>query len=180
MLSFIILFIFLCSFFIGQRRGFILQLIHLVGFIVSIYVAYRYYGVVAEYIRLWIPYPQFSSDSAFGMIIQAFDAESVYYSGISFALLFFGTKIALHILGSMLDFFAHLPVLRTLNRWLGSILCVVESYLLIFVLLNVAALLPIEFIQEQLQVSIIAQFMIHHTPFLSDWLRELWINHPLP
>ncbi len=167
------------SFFIGQRRGFILQLIHLVGFFVSLFVAYTYYGELANYIRLWIPYPQISTDSTFGLIISSFDAESVYYSGIAFAILFFGTKIALHIIGSMLDFVAHLPILRMLNRWLGSVLCMVEAYLIIFILLNVGALLPVEIVQEQLHTSAVAQYMIHHTPFLSEWLRDLWVNNPL-
>ncbi|WP_413379223.1 CvpA family protein [Alkalihalobacillus sp. 1P02AB] len=179
MLSFIILIILLGSFFIGQRRGFILQLIHLVGFFVSIFVAYKYYDVLASYIRLWIPYPQFSSDNTFGLIVSAFDAESVYYGGIAFAILFFGTKIALHIVGSMLDFVAHLPILRMLNRWLGSLLCMVEAYLIMFVLLNVAALIQVEVVQELLHSSVVAQSMIHNTPFLSEWIRELWVSTEL-
>ncbi len=179
MLSFIILILLLCSFFIGRRRGFILQVIHLIGFVAAIFVAYKFYGEVASYIRLWIPYPQFSQDSAVGMIFSVFDAESVYYSGIAFALLFFGTKILLHILGSMLDFVAHLPILRWVNGWLGGLLCFVEVYLIIFVLLYVGALLPVELIQEQLHGSIVAQTIMNHTPFLSNWLKELWIQNPL-
>ncbi|KMJ55623.1 membrane protein, partial [Bacillus sp. LL01] len=59
MLSLLLLLLLFMSFFIGRRRGFILQLIHLVGFIVALYVAYKYYQDVATYIQLWIPYPQF-------------------------------------------------------------------------------------------------------------------------
>lgn len=113
------------------------------------------------------------------MIINTFDAENVYYSGIAFAILFFGTKIILHLLGSMLDFLAHLPFLRSINQLLGGILCFVEAYLIIFVLLFVAALLPIDFVQQAMQGSIMIQFMLNSTPFLSDWLKELWINNQL-
>ncbi|ERN52485.1 MULTISPECIES: CvpA family protein [Alkalihalophilus] len=179
MLSFLILLLLLMSFFIGRRRGLILQLIHLVGFIVSLYVAYTYYQEVASYIQLWIPYPQFSQDSTVGMIINSFNGESVYYSGIAFAILFFGTKILLHIVGSMLDFVAHLPILRSINRLLGSIFCFVETYLILFILLYVAALLPVDLIQDQLQRSIVAQTMMNYTPFLSDWIRDLWIRNDL-
>ncbi|GAE26145.1 possible colicin V production protein [Halalkalibacter wakoensis JCM 9140] len=177
MLSFLILFILFCSFFIGRRRGFILQLIHLVSFVVAIVVAYTYFSEFATYIRLWIPYPQFSSDSTVGMIINTFDAESVYYSGIAFAILFFGTKIVLHLLGSMLDFLAHLPILKSINRFLGGILCFVEAYLILFILLIVLALLPIDMVQDVMQRSIVVQVMLNHTPFLSDWIKELWINN---
>ncbi|MFC0469488.1 CvpA family protein [Halalkalibacter kiskunsagensis] len=179
MLSFLILFILFCSFFIGRRRGFILQIIHLVSFVVAIVVAYKYFGELATYIRLWIPYPQFSSDSTVGMIINTFDAEGVYYSGIAFAMLFFATKIVLHLLGSMLDFLAHLPILRSINQLFGGILCFVETYLILFVLLFVVALLPIEVVQDVMQRSIVVQVMLNHTPFLSEWLKELWINNQL-
>jgi uncharacterized membrane protein required for colicin V production len=179
MLSFLILFILFCSFFIGRRRGFILQIIHLISFVVAIVVAYTYFGELASYIRLWIPYPQFSSDSTVGMIINTFNAESVYYSGIAFAILFFGTKIVLHLIGSMLDFLAHLPILRSVNQLLGGIFCFIEAYLILFVLLFVAALVPIDLVQDIMQGSIVVQLMLNHTPFLSEWLKELWVNNQI-
>ncbi|ARK31667.1 CvpA family protein [Halalkalibacter krulwichiae] len=179
MLSFLILFILFSSFFIGRRRGFILQVIHLISFVVAILVAYTYFGELATYIRLWVPYPQFSSDSTVGMIINTFNAESVYYSGIAFAILFFGTKIVLHLLGSMLDFLAHLPILRSINQLFGGILCFIEAYLIIFVLLFVAALLPIDLVQNAMQGSIVVQVMLNHTPFLSEWLKQLWVSNQL-
>ncbi len=179
MLSFLILFILFCSFFIGRRRGFILQIIHLVSFVAAIFVAYTYFRELATFIRLWIPYPQFSQDSTVGMIISTFDAESVYYSGIAFAILFFATKIVLHIVGSMLDFLAHLPILRSFNQLLGGVLCFVETYLILLVLMFVAALLPIEVVQDVMQRSIVVQMMMNHTPFLSEWIKSLWVENPL-
>ena len=178
MLSILILVILLFSFFIGRRRGFILQLIHLIGFIASLYVAYKYYGALADNIqfRLIIPYPELDGDGIGGMLFQAFNAEDVYYSAIAFALLFFATRIILHIVGTMLDFVAHLPILRTVNNLLGGILCVVETYLILFVILFVAAVLQIQTIQDLMQGSLVAQFMMNHTPFLSDWIKDLWIS----
>ncbi|WP_100373706.1 CvpA family protein [Bacillus sp. FJAT-45037] len=179
MLSFILLLLLLMSFFIGRRRGLVLQVIHLIGFVVSLYVAYSYYQEVASYIQLWIPYPQFSSESTVGMIVNSFNGESVYYSGIAFAMLFFGTKILLHIVGSMLDFVAHLPILRSVNSLFGAIFCFIETYLILFILLFVAALLPVDFVQSQLQGSVVAQSMMNYTPFLSDWIKNLWIQNDL-
>ncbi|GAF23783.1 MULTISPECIES: CvpA family protein [Shouchella] len=176
MLSLIILVLLLFGFFIGRRRGFILQLIHLVSFFVAIFIAWRYYEPLANTIRLYIPYPDFSGDGAIGMIIQSFDAESVYYSAIAFAILFFVTKIILHIIGSMLDFVSHLPILKTVNSLLGGILGFLEIYLLLFVLLFVATVIPVGSIQGALQSSVVADLMINHTPYLSDWLSELWVR----
>ncbi|GAK09729.1 MULTISPECIES: CvpA family protein [Geomicrobium] len=175
MLSLLLLLLLITNFFIGLRRGFILQLFHLVSFFGSLIVAYLFYQDIAEYLRLWLPYPQFL-DNPDNMLISAFNFEAVYYNGISFALLFFATRILLHILASMLDFVSHLPILRSINRLLGAVLGFIEAYLLIFVLLIVAALLPVDAIQEAIANSSIARLMIEQTPFLSDWLKTLWIS----
>lgn len=177
MLSLILFILLVFSFFIGFRRGFILQLIHLTGFIVAFIVAHRFYADVATHIRLWIPYPQFSTNSAGQMLIEAFNFEHVYYSGIAFAILFFGTKIVLQIIGSMFDFIAHLPILHTVNGWLGGILGFLEVYLIIFVALHIAALLPIDFIQQMLDQSMLAKIILDYTPVLSHQLKELWIKN---
>ena len=47
----------------------------------------------------------------------------------------------------MLDFIAQIPVLKQLNVWAGGILGFLEVYLIIFIVLFIGALLPIEGIQ---------------------------------
>ncbi|RSL32994.1 CvpA family protein [Salibacterium salarium] len=176
MLSLLLLLILLVSFFVGLRRGFILQLIHLVSFFIALFIAFYFYQDLAEYLRLWLPYPEISSngDGVMNMVVSSFDLESVYYAGISFFLLFFIAKILLQIVGSMLDFVSRLPVLRTLNRWLGGVLGLIETYLILFILLITAALMPIEMLQNAINDSWVANVMINHTPILSDWLKDLW------
>ncbi|WP_018921674.1 CvpA family protein [Salsuginibacillus kocurii] len=177
LLSLLILLILLGSFFIGLRRGFILQLVHLVSLFIALFVAFLFYDDVAEFLRLWLPYPQFSDQTDF-MFLANFDMESVYYAGISFAVLFLATKIILQIIGSMLDFLAQLPILHTVNRLLGGILGFIETYLLLFILLIVTALIPVPFAQEMIADSTVARVMIEHTPILSEWLQELWQDVP--
>ncbi|MBU8905115.1 CvpA family protein [Desertibacillus haloalkaliphilus] len=179
MFSVILFLILVASFFVGMRRGMILQLVHLLGFVVSLIVAYLYYQELASYIRLWIPYPQLTGDDPISMFISSFDFENVYYSGIAFAILFFGTRILLQIIGSMVDVLAQLPILRMINRWLGGALAVIETYLLLFIVLHVAALLPIDFVQELLHGSFVAQLILNYTPFLSAWIKDLWISSHL-
>jgi uncharacterized membrane protein required for colicin V production len=177
MLSLLLIILLITSFFIGFRRGFVLQLIHLTGFIIAFIVAYRYYSDLAVHIRLWIPYPQFPSDNPAFMLIDAFNGEHVYYSGIAFAILFFGTKIAMQIIGSMFDFLAHLPILNVINGWLGGILCFLEVLLILVVVLHIAALLPVELVQATLKESTLAKLILDYTPILSNQLKELWIDN---
>lgn len=177
MLSLLLLILLITSFFVGFRRGFVLQLIHLTGFIVAFVVAYLYYAELAIHIRLWIPYPQFPADNPAFMLIEAFNFEHVYYSGIAFAILFFATKIAMQIIGSMFDFLAHLPILNFFNGWLGGILCFIETLLVLVVLLHITALLPIEMVQDVLKESTLAKLVLDYTPILSKQLKELWIEN---
>ncbi|SDZ53729.1 Uncharacterized membrane protein, required for colicin V production [Evansella caseinilytica] len=176
MLSLILFVALVISFFVGFRRGLILQLIHLLGFIVAFIVAKMYYQEVAHYIRLWIPFPQLSTESGLTLLVEAFKLENVYYNGIAFAILFFGTKIAMQIIGSLFDFLAHLPLLNMINRWLGGILGFLEGLLIIVVLLHLAALIQIDFLQEMVQNSTFAEMIFEYTPIISNQIKDLWMN----
>lgn len=176
MIDLILLVLLIGGFFIGLRRGLILQVIHLTGFVVAFLVAYFYFDDLAPQLRLWIPYPSLSDGSA-SILLSALNMEDIYYRGIAFAVLFFGTKLALQILGSMLDFLADLPILRTVNRWLGGALGFIEIYLVIFLFLYIAAIVPVDSLQHALNGSFIAESIVKHTPVFSEKLQHLWANN---
>ena len=170
------LLIILCSgFLMGLRRGFILQLIHLTGFIIASIIAYLYYDQLAPKLTLWVPYPNLSTNLTLPSVFDNVNLEDAYYRAIAFVVIFFAVKILLQIIGSMLDFVAQIPVLKQLNIWAGGILGFIEVYLITFILLFIAALLPIESIQGSLTDSILAEFMIKQTPILSQLIQDLWI-----
>ena len=175
----LILFIVLVGgFLIGLRRGLILQVVHLAGFIVSFIVAYLYFKDLAPHLKLWIPYPSFGNEaSSTAMVFEAINLEATYYSGIAFALLFFGTKIIMQIIGSMLDFLADLPILRTVNGWLGGVLGFVEVYIVVFLFLFIAALVPNETVQTAISNSFLAESIVKHTPVLTEQIKDLWSTH---
>lgn len=174
MLTLIILLVLIGGFFIGLRRGLVYQIVHLTGFIVALIVAYLYFDDIAPRLRLWIPYPG-HADSHLAFFSNALSLEDVYYRAIAFAILFFGTKILWHILGSMLDFLADLPLLRIVNRWLGGAFGFIEVYLIIFLFLYFAAVIPVDAIQHAVSNSVLAQAMVQHTPVFSEKIKELWI-----
>jgi uncharacterized membrane protein required for colicin V production len=177
MLDLAILIILLIGFFVGLKRGFILQLIHLTGFIIAFIVATIYYDNLAPKLTLWVPYPNLSSDAPLQFIFKSENVEDAYYRAIAFAAIFFAVKIFLQIIGAMLDFIAHIPVLKQLNIWAGGILGFIEAYLLIFILLYIAALLPIDFIQTPIKDSSIAKLIIDHTPIFSKQIKEMWFDY---
>jgi uncharacterized membrane protein required for colicin V production len=175
MLDLAVLIILCFGFLMGLRRGFILQLIHLTGFIIASIIAYLYYEQLAPKLTLWVPYPNLSTNLTLPSVFDNVNLEDAYYRAIAFVVIFFAVKILLQIIGSMLDFVAQIPVLKQLNIWAGGMLGFIEVYLIMFILLFIAALLPIESIQGSLTNSILAEFMIKQTPILSQLIQDLWI-----
>ncbi|MGD6816796.1 CvpA family protein [Metabacillus sp. 84] len=177
MLDLILAVVLLFGILTGLRRGFIMQLVHLTGFIAAYIVAYLYYDDLAPKLELWIPYPSMGEGQAAISFFTGGQLEEAYYRAIAFAILFFGTKIVTQIIGSMLDFVAMLPVLKHLNRWGGAILGFAEIYLIVFILLFAGGLLPMENVQNAMENSALANTIVHHTPYFSDKVNELWIQY---
>ncbi|WP_075982513.1 CvpA family protein [Bacillus massilinigeriensis] len=176
MLDLAIIILLLFGIFIGLRRGFILQVIHLTSFIISFIVASLYYDDLSSKLTLWVPYPALGEDSTIAMLFEG-NLEDAYYRAIAFVVIFFAVKILLHIIGSMLDFVSNLPILKSLNVWGGGALGFLEVYLIIFILLYIGALVPIDAIQTPLNNSIIGEFIVKHTPIFSNQIKELWIEY---
>jgi uncharacterized membrane protein required for colicin V production len=176
MVDIILLIILIGGFLVGLRRGLVLQIVHLTGFIAAFIVAYLYFDDLAPKLKLWVPYPSLSPDSTMALVFNSFDLEVAYYRAIAFSMLFFGTKLIAHIFGSMLDFLADLPILRTVNGWLGGALGFLEVYLVIFLFLYIAALVPIDPIQNSMEDSFVAKSIVEHTPVFSEKIKELWLS----
>ncbi|MFT8321373.1 MAG: CvpA family protein [Bacillus sp. (in: firmicutes)] len=177
MLDFIIIILLVFGLVRGLKRGFILQMVHLTGFIVAFIVANKYYIPLSTKLTLWVPYPNVGENSLVTTLFGNANLEDVFYRAIAFVLIFFAVKIVWQIIGSMIDFVASLPVLKQLNTWAGAILGFIEVYLVLFILLYIAALLPIEMIQNNLNKSSIAAGIIENTPYFSGKIKALWFDY---
>src|SRR5699024_3553207 len=135
MISILLILILVFGFFMGMKRGFILQLMHLLSFIIAFTVVVLYYKKLVPYSSSWLPYPDITPEQSWAIFLDSMPMENAFYTATAFALIFFGTKIILQIIASMLDFVARPPVLKQLNKLLGAILGFVEVYLILFVLL---------------------------------------------
>lgn len=113
------------------------------------------------------------------ILTQSPNMETAFYRAIAFVIIFLAVKILLQIIGSMLDFIAQLPILRMLNIWAGGILGFLEVYLVIFILLYIVALLPIESFQTALDHSSIAKAIVNDTPVLSGQIKSWWMEQRL-
>lgn len=176
MIDIILLVLLIIGFFIGLKRGFILQLLHLVGFIGAFIVASIYYDELASRLALWIPYPELPDGSGWADFLKSLPLEGAFYNAVAFAIIFFVVKFILQIIASMLDFVADLPILSSINKLLGAVLGFIEIYLLLFIVLYILALTPLAEIQSWINDSSVALFILEHTPLLSEKVKELWFT----
>ncbi|WP_156292047.1 CvpA family protein [Oceanobacillus salinisoli] len=176
MFNLILLLIFIFGFLMGLKRGFILQLLHLLGFIAAFIVAAMYYDELGPRLALWIPYPELPDESAWAAFLQALPLENAFYNAIAFAIIFFAVKIILQIVASMLDFVASIPIINSINKLLGAILGFIEVYLLAFIILYILALTPVNMVQEWINGSSVALFILEQTPYFSEKILELWFS----
>lgn len=177
MIDLILVILLVFGVFVGLKRGFILQVFHLLGFIISFIVAMRYYDVISPRLELWVPYPELPEDASWAMFLGETSVENAFYNAVAFFIIFFAVRIILHIIASMLDFVAELPILRSVNKLLGGVFGFIEVYLILFLLLYIGALVPIGFVQTVLERSEIAAFIIEQTPYFSEEIRTLWFDH---
>lgn len=176
MFNLVLLMFLIFGFFMGLKRGLILQLLHLVGFIVAFVVAAMYYDDLGPKLALWIPYPELSNDSNWASFLQTLPLENGFYNAVAFVVIFIVVKIVMQIIASMLDFVASIPVINSINKWLGALFGFVEVYLIAFIILYILALTPIETVQGWINGSPIALFILEQTPYFSDKILDLWFS----
>ncbi|MYL34181.1 hypothetical protein GLW08_07960 [Pontibacillus yanchengensis] len=176
MIDLLLLAMLVFGFLIGMRRGFILQLLHMTGFIVAFVIAVIYYDDLAPKLKLWVPFPDLPEGQQWAVFLDSVP-EGAFYNAIAFFIIFFVVKVIMQIIASMLDFITDLPLLNMVNNLFGGVLGFIEIYFIIFIFLYLGALLPISFIQNAVDGSVLAKMIIEHTPLLSDQIKTLWFEH---
>lgn len=174
MLDLLILAFFIGGLITGFKRGLIVQLIHMVGFIAALIVSFLYYKALADKFVLWIPYPGATAEPQLAFPVGELDLELTFYRLLAFVLIFMVVKFGLQLIASMFDFLKYLPILGFVSQLMGAVLGYIEFYISIFLILYVAYLLPIDFIQAFIQKSILAKTMFEHTPLLSEKVKLWW------
>lgn len=174
MFDLLIAFLLLGGLITGFRRGLIVQLIHMTGFIIALIIAFSYYKTLAEKFVLWIPYPGVTASSKLSFAVEELDLDQTFYRLLAFVLIFFVVKFILQLFASMFDFLKYLPVLGFFSRLSGALLGFVEFYILIFLAVYVLAMLPFDFIQDNLSKSILSKAMLEQTPMLSESVKNWW------
>jgi uncharacterized membrane protein required for colicin V production len=159
---------------LGYFRGFIAQIVSISGFILAYLVAFYFYKDFAPLLRNAISLPTYQSYQKYEFIVKGFNLDTYILNAIAFAILFFGVKFALVIIGRTLNVIAKAPGLHFINRWSGAILGLAEALLIIIIAVNVITIVPSDGLQKLLANSSIAPYLINELPIIAGKLQELW------
>jgi uncharacterized membrane protein required for colicin V production len=159
---------------LGYIRGFVAQLVSVAGFAAAYIIAYLFYDDLAPLIRSWITGNKIESYQKYDFLVKGLHLDVYISNAVAFALLFFGVKLALVVVGNLLHFVVKAPGLSFLNRWSGALLGLAEALIIVLVGVHVLTIMPSDKVQGQLAHSAIAPHVLKDWPAVTDKINELW------
>ena len=178
MISILLLLILAWSFYIGYRRGIILQAYYLVATIVSAYFASKYYLTLGQKFNLLIPYanPQEGQGTFFFPSNQLFQLDKVFYAGIGFLLAF----TVFYCISRLLGLFLNLVPTKIFDgkyyRIGAGVLSVGVTLFVLQMMLTILATVPLQIVQNSLENSFVARHIIQSIPFTTNFIKQLWVT----
>lgn len=178
MISLILFFILLWSFYIGYSRGVVVQTYYTLGSVFSFILAATFFKKLAAFFYLWIPFANATQGSFTYYFDEQylFELDRIFYAGLAFLMIYGCTYALVRFVG----IFVHLanglnPDTRMTNLISGGLSLVVTLQSLQIVLLIVSTI-PMASVQNHLHNSLLANIIIQYLPIPSSFLRELWIS----
>jgi len=163
---------------IGYNRGFIAQLVSIAGLFIAYLAAYWLYDDLSPLIARYFPLERLQSYDRYAFLVEKLNLSVYLYNAAAFAVVFFIVKIGLSIVGRILNLIATLPGLKTINKWSGAALALVEAVIVFAVAVHVMLAIPSDPLQRKLQQSIAAGYVVEQMPELTAKLEQLWNKPP--
>ena len=178
MISVFLLLVLAWSFYIGYRRGLVLQVYYLLATIVSAYFAGNFYQSLGEKFHLLIPYanPQEGQGTFFFPSDQLFQLDKVFYAGIGYLLAF----TIFYCIGRLVGLFLNLLPTKKLEgqyfRIGAGVLSLAVTLFVLQMILTILATVPLQIVQNSLENSFVAKHIIQSVPVTSHVIKQLWVT----
>ena len=179
MISILLLLILAWGFYIGYRRGLVLQVYYSLVAVISAFIAGQFYKSLGDQFHLLVPYanPQEGQGTFFFPSAQLFQLDKVFYAGLAY-LLVFGICYSI---GRFIGLFLHLILTKKLGgTWVRIGAGVLSLLVTLFVLqmaLTILATVPLAAVQNSLEKSIVAKHIIQSIPFTTNLIKQLWVTN---
>ncbi|MFQ3726433.1 CvpA family protein [Staphylococcus equorum] len=157
---------------IGFRRGVWFSALHLGATLFSLWVAQRFYLQISQRLELFIPFPKTQAYDL-NYAFQFDNLQQRFDHIIAFLIVATITKIICYGVIVVFDKVIQYQGLNLISRFIGMLMGIISSIIICTTLLYSAALYPLEFIQQQLSSSIIAEYMLLHTPYVSTFVLNI-------
>ncbi len=162
----IVLLIFM-GYFLGKKRGFLPQLVSLIGFFLIVIGAFILKNPVSQFLYEKLPFVNFMGVFKGVTILNIILYEVMAFSFVM-ALLYLIFKIILGISKLFNKMLEAVPIVEILNKIVGGILGIVENYLVVFIVLYILTLPFFNF--DIINKSKLRTGILEHTPILSGML----------
>lgn len=178
MLSILIILILAYSFYMGYRRGLVMQAIQALGYLITFLLATRFYEDIAGSIELLVPFAsvQQNSNLVFYSERQSFMLDQAFYQAITFVAIFLIGWLLTKFISLFFRRISYYPILGKDNQIVGGLLNLCFSFIFVFILLFILSLIPIEIIQQLFVDNPLAFRIVSDTPILSDWAVQTWLT----
>ena len=178
MISLLLLLVLAWGFYIGYRRGLLLQVYYLISAMASAFMAGQFYKGLGEQFHLLLPYanPQEGQGTFFFPSDQLFQLDKVFYAGIGFLLAF----TVFYCIGRFIGLFLNLVPTKLVDgkyfRIGAGVLSVGVTLFVLQMMLTILATVPLQIVQNSLENSFVARHIIQSIPFTTSLIKQLWVT----
>lgn len=157
---------------IGFRRGVWFSALHLGATLFSLWVAQRFYLQISQRLELFIPFPKTQAYDL-NYAFQFDNLQQRFDHIIAFLIVATITKMLCYGVIVVFDKVIQYQGLNLISRFIGMLMGIISSIIICTTLLYSVALYPLEFIQQQLSSSMIAEYMLLHIPYVSTFVLNI-------
>lgn len=179
MLSLLIILFLVYGFYIGARRGLVMQAFYTVGYAIFFAIAWLSFRTLGPKFEMLVPYPSanLGSEFAFFSTKVGMELDNAFYRAFAFIFICLIGWLIVRFVGLYFKRLTYFPMYSDVNLLSGGILGFVVSYVAIFMVLLICAMIPVDGIQGALSHSFLASAMIQSTPILTHTLTTLWVGN---
>jgi uncharacterized membrane protein required for colicin V production len=180
MIGLVVAMLLLAAFYSGARRGTSLQLVSVLGYIISFMVAVAKYQEIAKKIELYVPYMSVTADSTLKYydLEMALDLDKAYYAAVAFVMVLFAGWLLTKLIAIFADSlrYKRLRFLYGYDWVLAGVLNVVLMYINLYIFFMILSMIPFATVQNLFDKSSTIDFIVNHSPIISDYFYRIWIT----
>ena len=178
MLSLLLILFLVYGFYAGARRGLVMQAFYTAGYAIFFGIALLTFKAFGPKFEMIVPYPSanLGSEFAFFSTKVGMGLDDAFYRAFAFIFVCFLGLLIVRFTGLYFKRLTYFPMYNDVNLLSGGIIGLVVTYVAMFMILLLLAMIPVAGIQNALKNSFVASLMIRNTPILTSVMTTLWVG----